>query len=727
MRKLGLLVLVACVGMFAMGCPQQKAKKPDDVDEPLRDNTLQNPRCVYQLLKKHYSRYTFEKVSQTTGTPVVDLERVYAAYASTHKPDKAGTSMYAMGWTQHTVGVQNIRTMAIIQLLLGNIGVAGGGINAMRGESNVQTSTDHGLLFHILPGYLKPPVAEQKDLETYLTETTPRKLGKDSVNWWSNTPKYMVSLLTSMYGENAKKENQFGYSWLPKLDKGVNYSWLTIFDQTYKGNIKGMFAWGMNPACSGANSNKVRKALTKLEWLVNVNIFPNETGWFFQDPTLGMKPEEIKTEVFVLPAAASIEKEGSLTNSGRWMQWRYKGADAPGVAKPDADIMNMIFQELKKLYKAEGGKYPEPIMALRWDEYFHNGDVNAEEVAKDINGKFLADVTLPDGKSFKKGEMVPSFAFLQADGTTSSGCWVFSGSFTQDGKNKSKKRTRSGKEDIIGLNPDWSWAWPVNRRIIYNRASVDPNGNPYNPKLPVIKWDAAAKKWVGDVVDGPATIPPMAMEGGKLPFIMNEEGVGRLWCKEKLEDGPFPEHYEPYESPVPQNPFNAQEFNPASKIFSGEMDKRAKMADPNFPFVCSTYRVTEHWQTGVMTRHCPWLLELQPQMFVELSEELANEKGIKGGDIVEVASIRGKVYCVAIPTKRFKPMQVMGKVVHTVGIPWCFGWKTTNAGDSANLITPNIGDANTMIPETKTFLVNIQKAAGKTLITDPTIVPARRF
>ncbi len=685
-----------------------------EIPEPVRDPTLQNPRCVYQLMKKHYSRYDFETVSKVTGTPVKDLELVYQTYAGTHLPDKAGTIMYAMGWTQHTVGVQNIRAMAAIQLLLGNIGVAGGGVNAMRGESNVQGSTDHGLLYHIITGYLKTPTASLVTLDDYNKAATPKPIGKDSVNWWGNTPKYMVSYLKSMYGEKATLENQFGYGWMPKLDDGAGYSWLTIFDAMYEGKIKGLLAWGMNPACSGANSNKTRPALAKLDWMVNVNIFPSETGWFWQDPTLGIKPSEIKTEVFVLPAAASIEKQGSITNSGRWMQWRYKGADAPGEAIPDADIMGLIFTELKSLYQKEGGKFPEPILSLKWDEYFHNNEVDAEAVAKDINGYFLEDVTMPDGKSFKKGELVPSFGMLQADGKTSSGCWVYAGSFTQDGKNKSKKRIR--EKSGIGMNPDWAWAWPVNRRIIYNRASVDLNGVPYNKNLPVVQWDAAESKWKGDVVDGPATIPPMGMTGGKLPFIMNEEGVGRLWTM-KLEDGPFPEHYEPFESPVDTNPFNGQPFNPASKIFKGPMDKRAASGGSEFPIVCSTYRVTEHWQTGVMTRHCPWLLELQPQMFVEMSEQLAAEKGIKAGEVVEVASARGSVLAVAIPTKRYQPLTVMGKTVHTVGLPWCFGWKTVNAGDSANLLTPNIGDANTMIPETKTFLVNIKKAPGKTLKT----------
>ncbi len=689
--------------------------------EPKRDPSLQHPRCVYQLLKKHYARYTLEKVSEVTGTPKESLEKVYQIYASTHAPDKAATILYAMGWTQHTVGVQNIRAMAIIQLLLGNVGVAGGGVNALRGESNVQGSTDHGLLFHILPGYLKTPLAGQTTLQSYLKDNTPATLGDQSINWLKNTPKYMVSFLKSMYGDAATADNQYGYDWLPKLDEGVNYSWLTLFDEAFEGRIKGMFAWGMNPACSSANSSKTRQALAKLDWLVNVNIFPNETGWFWQDPTLGIPAAQIKTEVFVLPAAASIEKEGSITNSSRWMQWRYKGADAPGVAKPDADIMHLIFSELKALYAKEGGAFPEPLQNLKWDEYFHNGEAQAEKIAQDINGVFLKDVTLPDGRQFRKGQPVPTFALLADDGSTSSGCWVYCGSFTADGKNKSKKRQR--EKNGIGLHPDWAWAWPLNRRILYNRASVDPQGVPYNKARPVVAWNGS--KWVGDVVDSPADVPPMALPGGKLPFIMNEEGVGRLWTM-KLEDGPFPEHYEPYESPLPANPFNAQPFNPASRIFKGPLDKRAEAASAEYPIICSTYRVTEHWQSGVMTRHCPWLLELQPQLFVEMSEELAREKGIQPGEVVEVYNVRGSLLAVAVPTKRFRPMTVMGKTVHTVGLPWCFGWKTENAGDSANLLTPSIGDANTLIPESKTFLVNIRKAPGKTLRTAGTVVEQRR-
>jgi formate dehydrogenase major subunit len=688
---------------------------PDD--EPKKDPTLKDPRCVYQLLKKHYSRYTPEKVVAVTGTPVEDLLEVYKTYTATGAPEKAGTIMYAMGWTQHTAGTQNIRAMAMIQLLLGNIGRAGGGVNAMRGESNVQGSTDHGLLFHILPGYLKTPNASQLTLEAYNTACTPKPQGKLSANWWGNYPNYSTSLLMSMFGKAATKENDFGYSWLPKLDDGVNYSWLTIFDEMYNGNIKGFFSWGQNPACSGTNANKVRKALARLDWLVNVNIFPSETGWFFQDKNLGIDSKDINTEVFVLPAAVSVEKEGSITNSGRWMQWRYKAANPPGEALPDAEIINLIYEELKKLYVEEGGKTPDPIANLKWDYFDKNihPDGVAHAVAKEINGYFLQDVDFGEKGSFKKGQLVPSFAFLKNDGSTSSGCWIYCNSYTEKG-NMSAKRTR--ETSGIGLNPEWAWCWPVNRRIIYNRASVDLKGHPWDTKRPVIAWEDG--KWVGDVPDG--SWPPLQNPDGtpnpasKYAFIMKPEGYAQIFAT-GLADGPFPEHYEPLETPVTKNLFNNQMVNPASKLWSGPADQCSTCGSTEFPYVCSTYRLTEHWQTGVMTRYTPWLLEMQPQLFIEMSRELAKEKSIESGDQVRVCSIRGAVTAIALVTARFKPMNITvdgtnTKKVHQVGLPWCFGWmmpEDGSGGDSANLLTPNVGDANTMIPETKAFMVDISK------------------
>jgi formate dehydrogenase major subunit len=676
------------------------ALKKDDKGKLVRDETLQDLRCVLQLLKQHYSRYTPEKVSEITGTPAPDLLKVYETYASTGTKDRAGTIMYAMGWTQHTVGVQNIRTMAIIQLLLGNIGIAGGGVNALRGESNVQGSTDHALLFHLLPGYLGTPTASLATLEAYNAAKTPKTADPMSANWWQNFPKYSVSLLKSFWGDKATKENDFGYAWLPKLDDGQNCSWLNLFDQMYAGTIKGFFAWGQNPACSGANANKVRQALAKLDWLVNINIFDNETGSFWKGP--GMDPKSIKTEVFMLPCVASVEKEGSITNSGRWAQWRYKAVDAPGQAKPDGDIMVELMAKIKHLYK-KGGKFPEPILNLKWDYTDQKGHFDAHKVAKEINGFFQADVKVGE-KQFKKGDPVPGFALLQADGSTSSGNWLFCQSYNADGNNMARRK----KDDPTGLGlfSQWAWCWPVNRRIIYNRASVDLAGQPWNPKRPLVKWEGG--KWVGDVPDG--GWPPMSnKEKTKLPFIMKPDGLAHIFGP-GLNDGPFPEHYEPLECPVPKNAMSSQFTNPTIKIFAGEMDKHLT-CDPRFPFVATTYRVTEHWQTGAMTRWQPWLVEAEPQMFVELSEELAHMRGIKNGEKVKVSSVRGEVQCVAMVTTRFRPFQLGDVTVHQVGMPWCFGWVVpTDGGESANLLTPNVGDPNTMIPESKAFMVNVTKA-----------------
>jgi formate dehydrogenase major subunit len=679
----------------------------DDKGLPVRDPELKDRHCVFQLLKKHYARYTPDKVSEITGTPEKDLTAVYEMYATTGTKDRAGTILYAMGWTQHTVGVQNIRAMAIIQLLLGNMGIAGGGVNALRGESNVQGGTDQALLFHILPGYLKAPMASQPTLEDHIQKSTPKSVDPMSANWWQNYPKYIVSLLKSYFGDKATKENEFGYAWLPKLDDGQNCSWLNLFDGMYEGKIKGCFAWGQNPACSSANAGKVRQALAKLDWLVNVNIFDNETGSFWREP--GMDPKNIKTEVFMLPCAASMEKEGSLTNSGRWAQWRYKAANPPGDAKPDGDIMTELMNKVRGLYKKDKGKFPEPILNLKWD-YTTNGHFDAHKMAKEINGYFLTEITLkdPTGKdvTFNKGDLVPAFAMLQADGSTSCGNWIYSQSYNAQGNNMARRN----KDDPtgLGLYPQWAWCWPVNRRIIYNRASVDLDGQPFDPKRLLLKW--ADGKWVGDVPDGPW--PPMSdKEKGKYPFIMKPDGFGCIFGP-GLNDGPFPEHYEPLECPLPKNLMSGQFINPTIKIFKGEMDKHFT-CDPRFPIIGTTYRVTEHWQTGIMTRWQPWLVEAEPQMFVELSEELAKLRGINNGEKVKVSSARGEVECVAIVTTRFRPFQIGKLTVHQVGLPWCFGWlQPKDGGDSSNLLTPTVGDPNTMIPESKAFMVNVEKVKG---------------
>jgi len=692
----------------------QWAFEMDEKGVPRMDRSLKNSRTVFQLLKKHFSRYNPKLVSEITGTPQKELLEIYKTYTATGKAGMAGTIMYAMGWTQHTTGVQNIRAMAMIQLLLGNMGVAGGGVNALRGESNVQGSTDHCLLWHIWPGYLRTPRASNVSLAAYNEKWTPQSKDPLSANWWQNYPKYSVSLLKSFFGENANAGNDFGYDWLPKVDDGKDYSWLSLFDEMYKGTFKGFFAWGQNPACSGANANKTRQALAKLDWLVNVNIFDNETGSFWKGP--GLNPASVKTEVFFLPAAVSVEKEGSITNSGRWSQWRYQGPKPMGNSLPDGQIIMELGNRIKAEYQ-KGGTFAEPIANLKWD-YLTKGEYDPHKVAKEINGYFLKDVTIKD-KTYKKGTLVPSFAFLQADGSTSSANWLYCNSYTEKG-NMAARRSQKDAPNNIGLYPEFAWCWPVNRRIIYNRASVDLKGKPWDLKDWVIKFDGDTKdgkyvssRWQGDVPDGgwyPMQNPDGSMrEDSKYAFIMRKHGHGQIFGP-GLADGPFPEHYEPLECPIEKNLLNAQRINPTAPIYDTGADGWAS-CDPRYPYVATTYRVVEHWQTGVMTRWQPWLLEMQPQVFVEMSEQLAQLKGIKNGERVMVSSPRGKLQCTAVVTKRFQPFKIGGAAVHQVGIPWHFGWvKPVNGQEeSANLLTPATGDPNTRIPETKAFMVNVAK------------------
>lgn len=666
----------------------------DDKGIPKQDLSLKDPNTVFQKLKKHYARYDIDTVTKVSGADKKVLEEIYKSYAATGKPDKSGTFMYAMGQTQHTVGVQNIRAMAMIQLLLGNTGVAGGGINALRGESNVQGSTDHCLLVHILPGYLGTPKASMPTFEAYNKAKTPTTSDPESANWWSNFPKYSSSLLKAMW---PKQDLETGYSYLPKLDDGKNYTWLYMFDAMHDGEFSGFFAWGQNPACGGANANKNREAFTKLKWMVNVNIFDNETGSFWKGPD--MNPKEIDTEVFFLPCAVSIEKEGSITNSGRWMQWRYAGPEKMGDTRADGDMIMELMKEIQHLYKEEGGAFPDPVVNLDLSHWEKDGEFDPHGMAKLINGYFLKDVEIK-GKVYKKGTLVPSFAFLQDDGSTSSGNWLYCNSYTENGNMAARRdKTQTDMQANIGLYPNWSWCWPVNRRIIYNRASVDQQGKPWAPQKPVIEW--TGEKWVGDVPDG-GWAP-----GTKHPFIMKPSGHAHVFGPGR-NDGPFPEYYEPLECPINEHPFSSQLHSPTALQFTEE---RKAVCDPRYPFVCSTYRVTEHWQSGVMTRWTPWLLETEPQMFVEMGEELAKMRGIQNGDKCIVESLRGELWAMAIVTKRIKPYQVMGQTIHQVGIPWHYGWvHPKEGGDSANLLTPSVGDPNTGIPETKAFMVNVKKA-----------------
>lgn len=674
----------------------------DEKGVPKQDKTLKDPNCVFQLLKKHFSRYTPEQVCAITGADPKVFKQVCETYGATGKPNKSATIMYAMGTTQHTHGTQNIRSYAILQLLLGNIGVAGGGINALRGESNVQGSTDMCLLFHILPGYLGTPNVKWQTLAQYIEAKAPKSNDPKSANWWSNYPKYITSLLKAFWTDVNHDKS---YSYLPKI--AGNYSHMSLFEAMAQGTIKGIFCWGQNPAVGGPNATREKRALEKLDWLVCVDLWETETSAFWKRGEAN--PAKIDTEVFLLPAAASYEKEGSVVNSGRWAQWRYKATNPPGECMDDLAIISRLGAKIQELYKKNGGTCPEPIVKLSWD-YGDHPDVHA--VAKEYNGRFLKDCKVK-GKNFKAGDQVPSFAFLQDDGSTLSGNWLYCGAYVGPDKkdNRMARRVKKDAVNNIGLYPEWSWCWPVNRRIIYNRASVDLKGNPYAPQKYVIKWENG--KWIGDVPDG--GWPPLAVDPSKTkyPFIMKPEGHARLFGMGRA-DGPLPEHYEPMESPV-KNLMSKQQNTPAVHVYKGkcigDLCEPSQFGDSKeFPIVATTYRLTEHWQAGMMTRNLPWLYELQPEPFVEMSEELAKEVGIKNGEEVYVETIRGKIKLKAGVTKRFKPYNVAGKKVHQVGIIWHWGYCGGSKGATANDLTPHVGDVNTRIPEFKAFLCKVTKA-----------------
>jgi formate dehydrogenase major subunit len=679
----------------------------DKEGKPLRDETLQNKNCVFQILKRHFERYTLERVSSVTGCPKDKLEAAYKLYASTGAPEKTGTILYAMGQTQHTVGSQNVRCMAIIQLLLGNLGRPGGGVNALRGESNVQGSTDQGVLAHLVPGYMAIPAAgAHPTLADYLEKETPK------TGYWSNKPKFFISLLKAWWGDHATAENHFAYDYLPKVENAANHYWIPLFEAMYAGKIQGLWIMGMNPAVSGPNSRLEREALKKLKWMVVQEIFDTETCSFWRAP--GVNPKDVQTEVFILPAADAMEKEGSIVTSGRLIQWRPKVAEAPGTALPDHQILNLIALELKALYRAEPGPFPDPILHLNWD---YGKDLDIEKVAQEMNGYALADLKDDKGNvTAKKGEILKSFGVLQSDGSTACGCWIYTGYYAlaDDGTGKMLPAAkRRGQKDPggLGMYPFWAFSWPANRRIIYNRCSADPDGKPWSEDKKLIWWDEAQKRWVG--YDVPDFLPTRAPTdpGGKDPFIMRVDGKGGLFAP--LNEGPLPEHYEPVETPLTKNPFSSRLHNPVIKIWKTDEGKPIgnNWGKPDkFPIVATTYRVVEHWQGGGMSRWLEWLTECQPQMFVELSKELAAEKGIRNGDRVKVRSARGEIHAVAIVTARFKPFKVEGKTIHQIGMPWHFGWGGLAKGDTCNDLTPHVGDGNTTIPEYKAFLVDIQKA-----------------
>ncbi len=732
--------------------------------QPLADPTMQDPNCVFQILKDHYKRYTPEMVEEVCGTPKETFLKVAETILAASGANKTTSIAYAVAWTQHTTGVQMIRTAAILQLLLGNTGRPGGGIIALRGHATIQGSTDIPTLYNLLPGYLnmKTVAAGRKhdNLSDYLaTETSP-------TSYWVNQPKFMVSLLKAWYGEYATKETDYGYGLLP-WNSG-DHSHFPMFVDMYNGKMKGFFAMGQNPAVGGQNAGLHRQALAKLDWLVVKDLFLTETATFWKNgpevagPEAATRPEDIQTEVFFFPAAAVPEIDGSYTNTMRLVQWHDKAADPPEEARSDIWFTYYLGTRLKKLYAASTEAKDLGIKAMTWDylpvdpeEHFLSTDEpSAELIMQEINGyKIGADgkprytdlAGQPTTRERGTLDLVNSFNDLKDDGTTACGAWIYSGvsilargadgKLVADAKGRPAfvNRARNRKPDEYA-SLGWGFAWPANRRILYNRASAKPDGTPWSEEKKLVWWDAGAKQWTGyDIPDFPGTKAPntpaqwskggLDAHAGTDPFIMKADGKGWLFAPSGLVDGPLPTHYEPYESPV-QNPVYKQHVNPVTKVYSikdaagNEMNTYATDANPlkaaavdsaKYPYVVTTYRLTEHHLSGAMSRWLPWLAELQPEMFIEISPQLASELKIQNTEMVAVVSPRGEIRCKALVTSRIQPLKMGGRTLHQVGMPIHWGYEGLVKGASANDLAAIVAEPNVTIHEGKAFVCNIRK------------------
>jgi formate dehydrogenase major subunit len=669
------------------------------------DETLEHPRCVHQLMKKHFSRYTPEMVEKICGTPKDQFLKVAEMIGSTCTPDRVMTILYALGWTQHSHGSQNIRTMAMIQLLLGNIGRPGGGVNALRGHANVQGITDQCAYSEVLPGYLSAPTDADDTREKYIATRTPKPLRPGSMNFGQNFAKWHTSQQKAFWGAAATVENNFAYDWLPKRDGA--YDVLAIFERMHQGKVNGFVCQGFNPLAALPNKKKVSMAMSKLKYLVIIDPLKTETSEYWQNygDKNPVKPEEIKTEIFRLPASSFAEDAGTFTSSGRVIQWHWAGQDPPGEAKTDREIIGTLFVKLREMYAKDGGKVPEPILKLNW-AYATATNPSPEEILREMSGRALTDVMDPKDKTkvlVPAGQQLAGFGQLQDDGSTACGNWIYSGVWSQAG-NLSQRRDTADPGGM-GNNLTWGYAWPANRRVLYNRANTHPTtGAPWDGKRYGIRWNGTA--WAG--IDIPDIRPDLGPDSGAGPFIMTAEGVARLFSLGGMAEGPFPEHYEPFESPIGTNPLHPKVIsNPAARVFKGDMESFGK-AD-QFPYAATTYRLTEHfhfWTKNALTSAI-----VQPSPFVEISEVLAKEKGIKNGDMVKVRSNRGEIKAAAVVTARMATLVCDGKTVHTVGIPIHWGFVgVANDGYLANVLTPYVADANSQTPEFKAFLVNIEKA-----------------
>jgi formate dehydrogenase major subunit len=696
---------------------------------PKTDPTLKDPLAVLQIIRKHYSRYTPEMVERVCGFSREKFLKVAETLLANSGRDKTSNITYAVGWTQHTVGVQIIRTAAMLQALLGNIGRPGGGVLALRGHATIQGSTDIATLYHSLPGYLNMPdgcKAHDSLKDFILTEAVPL-----STSYWGNYPKFAVSYFKAQYGDAATEENNYGYDYHPKITG--DHSHLPMFVNMSTGQIKGFFVMGQNPAVGGQNARFQRKALARLDWMVVRDLFETETAAFWRNsPEVKsgeLKTADIMTEVFFLPAASIAEIDGTFTNTQRLVQKHEKAVDPPDDARSDLWFTWHLGLLLKKLYRDSTSErdwaiknllwnyQPEPSEVARWRI---KDEPSEYKVMKEINGYTWGD-----------GKPLPSFVNLKEDGSTACGAWIYTGIIPEEGINNAARRQGDN-----WISPNWAFAWPANRHIMYNRASADSNGNPWSEKKKLVWWDPTADsgtkdgqgnpvygKWVapsGESVDFQLTKAPSARGrdnglafdwlGGNDPFIMRADGKAWLFAPSGLLDGPLPTHYEPYESPV-QNFVYKQQSNPMAKVWNVPGNAYHLVADPKYPIVVSTYRLTEHHLSGTMSRWLPWLAELMPELFCEISPELAAEKGIKNAEYLTIETARGEIQARALVTRRMTPFVINGKVVHEIGLPWHWGWQGNARGDVVNDLSALVADPNVSIHEGKAFTCNVR--AGK--------------
>ena len=658
---------------------------PQTPPDPPRDETLQHPRCVFQVMRRHFARYTPEMVERACGIPRDEFLKIADVYTRASGPEKTGAICYAVGWTQHSSGVQTIRAAAILQLLLGNIGRPGGGIMALRGHASIQGSTDVPTLYDILPGYLPMPTSAENDLAKYIARHRAQK------GWWHNIDKYMVSLLKAYYGDAATRENDFGFAWLPRLTGDHSYFgyWLDMVD----GKLEGLVVMGQNPAVGSPNGKLERAGLAKLQWLVVREMVETETVAFWQE-----SPDTIDTEVFFFPAASHVEKEGTFTNTQRLLQWREKAVDPPGDARSELQFLVALGRKLKA--KASDAPRDAALRALTW-EY---EDEDADEVLREMHG------WKAEGRRQKA--KVKHFGELRSDGTTSCGCWIYSGVY--DGTNKANARDPKGR-----YGHGWGYAWPLDRRILYNRASARPDGKPWSERKALVWWDEEKQEWVGhDVADftrgKPPDYKPRADHGGDeaipgdAPFIMHPDGLGWLWVPSGLKDGPLPTHYEPLESNV-RNPLYEQQSNPAALKLERPDNPYASSPDVRFPYVLTTYRLTEHHTAGGMSRTLSHLAELQPELFAEISPELAEEVGVQNGEMVTISTARASIRARALVTTRMPSLDVDGKRIHQVGLPYHWGGRGLVTGDVVNDLLAVSEEPNVKIFESKGLTCNVTR------------------